>query len=434
MTGLKAHRRDLDLPARAGEADLSPPSGAAFAATAGALLARAGAPAVAGAELAYARWKPGVSATAAYAVAFADGDTRWASWKRYRGDKAEHVAAHFRADEHEEAAADRLRPFARDPASGAFLYGFPADRVLRGGGRALDVQRTARFLRGAAAFAGANLRWHRSRATALRYKPERRAVLALDLAIRTGSGPDGLAVRRLGVRVLPVEHAERVAARRAAAFGAFGGGRGLAPRLLAHEPAAGILFEEWIDLEPAAASPAAAGAALARLHALNCAEADPPDRGAPAPCPEFALDPHLRAAFARVPLVEAENGPRAWIHGDCHADQFARPRGQSGADGAILLDLDELRPGALVLDLASWVADALAESPARSLASAGAELREGYCSAGGAWPAEAELRSAVARALVDRAAAAVRRLEAGAVPRALELLLRARDVAPRPHA
>ncbi len=88
-----------------------------------------------------------------------------------------------------------------------------------------------------------------------------------------------------------------------------------------------------------------------------------------------------------------------------------------------LVDLDDLSPADPTADLASWVADELALRPELDLAAAASPLLEGY---GALTPAD--LAPATARALVERAAAGVRRLQEGALEQAAAYLATAREV------
>lgn len=423
MTGLKVYERDTRLPERAGEASLVPPTGEELLALLGRNLARSGGPAARGAELAYARWKPGTSCTATYRVELDDERTTWVTWKRYLGGKAAQIERSYGADEHALAAC-ALRPFFVDAASGTCLYSFPADRVLVGLARALDLQRGARLL---APDFTERIRWRRSDATLVRYKPEHRAVLRLDLVLRDEQGE--LVERRVGLRVLEPAQLVRVADRRASALAdcAF------TPRLLRTEDRSGLLFEEWLDVENCAGDDFSrareAGGLLARLHASRAPIASTDlAREAPLALQHFAWDERARELARSLPARRNDPRPAVWLHGDFHPDQLAFGR-QDGAPR--LLDLDALAAGAPERDLAAWVADAMAQPCARSFESASAELVEGYVGAGAAEPEDAELRARVVGELAARAAASLRRLELGALDRARELLERANTLAAR---
>jgi aminoglycoside phosphotransferase (APT) family kinase protein len=425
MTGLKPYARDRELPALAGEPELCPPTEAQLVELVRECLATGQEPTPVEAELVFARWKPGTAITATYRVRLDDGRTEHVTYKRYRGEKARSIEQSYVPEEPLETDAPALAPFAVDAQAGWCLYTLPADRALPGLARALNLQRSARLL--ATSFAE-RLRWRRSNATLLRYKPEHRAVLRLDLALRAAD--ESLVERRVALRVLPPLEAVRIAGARAQCL-ADDDGRAdeigtLVPRVLICEERSGLLFEEWLDVETFAGDDFTqaehAGAALARLHKRRA-----PSGAATRPrsdCAElFAFDPELARASARLPAP-----PRAraatWVHGDFHPDQVARVR----ADGRfVLLDLDALRGGLPVEDLAAWSADAAASGVAHD--ETARELLAGYRRAGGSLPDARELAEWCAQELRERAAAALRRLEAGALNRARHLLERAREVA-----
>jgi aminoglycoside phosphotransferase (APT) family kinase protein len=115
-----------------------------------------------------------------------------------------------------------------------------------------------------------------------------------------------------------------------------------------------------------------------------------------------------------------------WIHGDFHADQMLVDQ----ENGRVrLIDLDALRPGECAEDLASWIADRLSLRPDASIDEACHELCLGYAEGGGRLPSRARIDALVADELVLRAAAALRRLEQGALEKAARCLDRARSLA-----
>lgn len=423
MNGLREHLRDASLPAAAGEPGLQPPDEAAVLELVREHLLRPGAPAPTAADWTYARWKPGVSLAAGYALRWPDGERRLLLVKLYAGDKARHLAARPEPDDAGPAGGDpRLRPGAALAGHGRALAVYPHDRELPGLPRLLDLQRTRRLLAEAGVFGERVVRAHRSRAVLLRHRPEARAVLRLELGLKA---PDGArSTETLAARVLPPAEAARVAAARAASRHLRG-----APRLLAVEERTGLLFEEWLDVEAqrpddfSRAGPA--GRMLAGLHAP--APGTPRVDDLQAHAPLFAWHPRL-AALAAGARAPAPAGAARWTHGDFHPDQLAVERGSGELR---LLDLDRLGPGRAVDDLASWVADALVAAPDAPPLEAAAPLLDGYAAAGGAPPVARELQAALASALVSRAAAALRRLEDGAVGRAARLLESARALAPR---
>jgi hypothetical protein len=431
VIGLRESERDAALPAEGGQADLVPPVGEEACALVREHLLDAGHGAdVASATWEYARWKPGVSCTAVQAIELGDGTRRLVTFKRYRDDKARTLAGRLQADPRADGTAP-LRSFARVPELGLVLSTFPADRILRGTPRLLDVRRTARRLEDAGWSPPRAIRKRWVAFELLRYKPERRAVFRLDLDLRRDEG--GAARARLAARVLPPARAAGSAGARERLAAAGLGNALVAPRLVAADPDAGVLFESWLDAEvlaPDAFEHAVeAGRLLARLHAL-------PASGVARSAADLDWDTLLvpvgggeleRPARALRAALE-KRGPVSrpvWTHGDFHPDQIAVPRGSAAL---ALLDLDDvaLRPGAA--DLASWIADHLAARPQLDLFGAADPLLCGYEDAGGAAIDPAELSRATARALARLAAGAVRRLESGAVVRARGLIERALEV------
>jgi aminoglycoside phosphotransferase (APT) family kinase protein len=201
--------------------------------------------------------------------------------------------------------------------------------------------------------------------------------------------------------------------------------------MLAHDARAGIVYEEWLDVEPcprgAFEIAREAGALLARLHA------DPAPLGPPTPRHDsgaaielLRTQPTLRTRTLALPTRASRPTPR-WIHGDFHSDQLARAR-----DGGALrlLDLDRLGSGDVLEDLAAWIADHLLERPSDGLQAASSELLAGYVEGGGEPPQARELALAVGEALVQRAAAMLRRLESDAASRAARILDLAREIEP----
>lgn len=408
MNGLRAYERDTSLPARAGDAALCPPSEAELVRRVNGVEGLLPALALE-AHWEHARWKPHVSCAALAAVRAADGSEHLVTWKRYATDKAHHVAADRVAPD---GGPVRNQRTSEDHDANTVWSVFPDDRILPGLPRALDVQRSCRLLAGVEPFAGLNLRHRRSRATLVRYKPERRAVVRLDAVVRDER--DQLRTLPVGVRVLAPAAAERVvAARRVACLP-----RELAPELLTHESRTGLVLETWWNVVGLShddfSCAREAGRLLARLHALDV-PAPATTRFDPASGVELALfevDRELSAA-AHEWIAEAApfDAPATWVHGDVHPDQFARERGS----GALrLLDWDATRVDADLVDLASFAADA---------AVAGAEEAEaewfaGYREAGGRVPHARDLSRAVAAALVARAAGALRRVERDGVAKA----------------
>ncbi len=415
MIGLREYVRDLALPGRLGEPDLVVPPEEVLLDSVRRVLELPGGPRAERARCTFARWKPGTSITAGFVVGLSNGEEHHVTWKRYRGDKARSIAASFRPDRYASANLDALQPNGVDLEGNAVLYAFPVDRILPGLARVLDMRRTSHQVDRARLFEPWIVRRRASRVHVLRYKPERRAVLRLELKLRDGG--EGRARREVIARVLPPRHAARTVAARHAFEAA---GDLPIPRLLLAEAHSGILFEEFLTLgapgEDEFAEVAGAGELLARLHALPAPEDAEP---VPGPARSDWLDrvPGLGERARRVPAAVPGRGA-TWIHGDFHPDQVVR-----GADGDTvhLLDLDELRVGDPVDDLASWAADEIAFGVAAP-SGAGEALLDAYAAAGGRPPTPAVFNARVADALVRRAEAALRRCEAGAIERAEHLV------------
>lgn len=430
MSGLRHYARDVAPLLAYGDARLAPPEPDELLALVRAHLARADAPVPIAARWIYARWKPATSLTAGFELDYADGEQRWVSWKRYEDGKASALASRRERDVAEEVADPRLAEHVVLPSGDAHLWAPPFDRELPGLERACDLRRTKRWFLEQELFLGRRVRSSSSRAELVRYKPERRAVLRLDLRLRPlDGGPKTAAV--LGARALPPHEAARVAAaRRAWQDGPCGT---LAPRLLGYEERTGLLYEEWLDVEAAAhdafEQAAAAGAVLARLHAERAPSVAPAgEHRLSTAAALLRTQPELSELTGTLaPGRQRPSGEAVWTHGDFHPDQLARSRG----DGALyLLDLDRLGPGRLLDDLVSWIADHLVERPGVDLGAAAGPLLDGYAAEGGRVPEHDELAAAVAEALIHRAASALRRLESGAVVKAGRLLERARAAAP----
>lgn len=416
MTGLAAWHRDASLVGSFGDAALLPPTEAELAELAGETLFAGGR--VHASRWVFARWKPGVALAAAYEVEVGDGRNEIVVAKRYATDKAASLATRGRDEErakHEVVLADRR----------LHLWAFPADRELPGAARVFELHRTAKVLRELGTLGDWVLRWQSSNVELVRYKPERRAVLRIDWVVRQGSKQGPKSRLTLGARCLPVEDAERTLAARAAAERA--GIGEFAPRFLGGEARTGTLFESWLDVRAQARADFSrssdAGELLARLARLDAGVAS----DAPlAPTPQLAgarefleLFEAGREALARIPSPERR--PRGWVHGDFHPDQVG-----FGADGrARLLDLDALGRGDPADDAANWIADRLAAEPETDFARAAREL----CEPAGLAGEIERVRAHVAEALALRAAAALRRLEVGALSRAQSLCERALELA-----
>ncbi len=441
MTGLRPWDRDGELPARAGEPELTPPSEAQLLELVSAHLLTPGATAPTAARWVYARWKPGVSLCSAYELQFSHGDDQLVVLKRYRGDKAAALAQRAQrglppSREHDDEPAQLtpvpiphgddsdappLAPSAIVPGERLHLWCEGHDRELPGQQRLGDMRRTKRLLAAQGVFAPLRLRSHRSRLSRLRYRPERRAVYRLDAALRGEDGTRGAG--RLAVRALLPEVAAKVVAQRTEH-----GGASFLPRLLASEPRSGLLFEEWLDVSACADddfhNAAVAATLLAQLHRPAPAS---PGAAVAAPSgddPLFSWNSAL-ADLARTPSTNPNDGPCYWTHGDFHPDQLALAR--DGGEPR-LLDLDGLAPGDHHGDLADWIADELVARPDVDPRSAGAELLAAYADAGGPVIDRGRLSRGVQRALACRAAASLRRLEANGLAKAERTLMLARDI------
>lgn len=447
MTGLRHWERDRELPLRAGQPELVAPDPEEVALLTAEHLLRhpldGDAPRVQKVDWEYARWKPGVSLTTCHRVHFDDGTDELVVLKRYAGDKAA-VLAERDLPEDPPGLSPRLRARAFLPGQRTALFAPQADREL-GLRYLLDPKRFPKLLRDSGLVEPGLVRRRRTVFELVRYKPERRAMYRVHLALR-----DERRTRfRMAVRVLPsAQVATTLALRRA--FEARGGGT-LAPRVACAHPRHGLLVEHWLeDLETRAsddfAHAAEAGRQLARLHAipLSAATAVDGDSGEPlsdAPPLEladasveepaqhaelFAEDAELgrRLGAIRVPRGVGGPRPRTWLHGDFHPDQVANSPG-----GPLLLDLDCLTQGDPALDLASWIADHLHEREHATFTEAADPLLEGYALGGGARPDAELLRRLVACELASRAAASMRRLERGALERAARSVERAESLA-----
>ncbi len=245
-TGLRRWDRDATLPERADDAELAPlPAEHVLALVHEHMLGENPDDRPVQATWTYARWKPGVSLCSAYALAAADGRQETLVVKCHIGAKAAGLAE--RPVERASAAdADwpmLLGPSVALPERNLYLWAARDDRELPALRRLSDTQRSRHLLRhlGTLLPEGAEIRKRRSTSTLLRYRPERRAVVRLDLHLRLPDG--GKAHLPLAARALPAERAEAVDRMRLAA-GSFAPGpcyRGLAER-------DGLLLEEWLDV------------------------------------------------------------------------------------------------------------------------------------------------------------------------------------------
>jgi aminoglycoside phosphotransferase (APT) family kinase protein len=235
----------------------------------------------------------------------------------------------------------------------------------------------------------------------LRYKPERRWV-----------GRRGLSPAVEGPALVKVH-------RPAAAAGAIRAHRLLAaaglpvPGLREGDARRGIVAADWVEGEPLDAHPPTSdqlgqvGELLGRLHGL------PLPAGLPAPDPSGALLAAARAvasvrpataghAAAAARSLLAQTGTvhrRTVVHGDFSADQVVL----GPDDAVVLLDLDRLRIGDPIHDVAGWVAAEITggRCPARARpADVAVALLDGYPAP---VPTGRALDLAVAAALLRRA-------------------------------
>ena len=368
-TGLRSWNRDAGLPASAGDAHLVPPSAEEVASIVTARMLRPGAPPPVEVRWSYARWKPAVSLCAAYGVRFPDGSEETLVAKRHAEGKAEAIAERHpeRASAGDAGWSTCLGPPMALPEQGLYLWAAHDDRELPALRHLSDLHRSRRLLRELDDLLGASIRKRQSSSHLLRYRPERRAVLRLDLALRDASG--ARSQRTLAARALPPERAARVEAWRRAC-----GVLPLGPPLVGLTERTGLLLEGWLDVDVPAPDEyghaGRAGRALAELHALPVADGAAVDPAGDASRraaslqqirPLFDWQPELARLTAGLAAdLPGEPGALAWTHGDFHPDQVATAR----ADGTSrLLDLDELGPGDTHADLATWIADHLGTLP-----------------------------------------------------------------------
>ncbi|QDV08190.1 hypothetical protein Poly30_37260 [Planctomycetes bacterium Poly30] len=424
MIGLTQYARDLSLPAQLGDSGLVPPSEREILDLVNErLCARddqtGSADLAVEARVVHVRYKPGVALAATYAVRLEDGGEHAVTYKVHLGDKVEDREVGGRYAEQLALACAPLRPFALLAERHASLWVFPADPKLRGAVRAHDMHRVARWIDRLGVAEPFTVRLRPSVLTLRRYKHSRRAVFHVLAKLRGESGARD--VVEFGLRVLTSDAAARSAERR----------MGLAaldlpiPKCLGHDPVAGWILEEWLEGVVAERDDLlVAGQALrcaARLHRAPHAGVNVSSHG-PAVSSRLAPLELLRGiqgadelpARFRAPLdVPATH----WIHSDLHPDQVL-----IHGDGASLLDLDDLRSGAVEEDLASWAADAAALSTTLDADEMFGELVDLYREVGGGAVDLERLRALTCIELLERAAASVRRLESGALSRAERLL------------
>lgn len=369
----------------------------------------------------YARWKPGVSVSAVATVTFEDGEQEPLACKFYSSDARKPVADRSRTA----PEGARLRPFVEVTGTGCVLRTLDGDRNLNGLRQIRKPGRLARMVEESGACAPFTLKARSSKLTLLRYKPERRAVLAYTADLhRPAPKPRQ---KELILRLHPGRAAGFMAKARIT-LDQLAGEDAPWPRLISFDSPAGMLIESKLKGEtvlPTGFDAAdVAATLLARLHGVPL-PASSKVRHLPIPpladyAPLFAVDDDLAGLLEKLPTY-LPAAPSAWVHGDVHPDQFL----VGGAAGPRLLDLDDLSVGDPTRDLASWIADAIASQPDLPWVDASGAWLEAYRAAGGVTAREPLLVLATADEIARRAAAAMRRLEVGAPARAKRLLERA---------
>ncbi|MBK8177596.1 MAG: phosphotransferase [Planctomycetes bacterium] len=409
---------DGELPARLGDRDLVAPTESEVLALGARHLGLEGA---AAAICTHARWKRGVSLATSWSVRSPAGAAAQVVIKRYTGSKVADLASRPPLEGQAVLTAERT-----------LAWRVPADRELSGLARIFDRHRTTRLLHRIGALGPWVARWASSDLELVRYKPEHRAVVLLDLDLRFGHKRGEKSRGFLAARVLRPDHALRVAARRRALAEVLP--QGPWPVCLGGEPRTGLLFESWIAGTSVGRDDFTlgreTGGLFSVLHGAALASDLPGDddsaaaTGAPAvPWDLLESSASLAELARRIPLPRGRR--RCWTHGDVHPDQVLLT---SGSGEPRLLDFDNLGPGDPHADLASWIADRLAGEPGLGLNEAAGEFLEGY-----GLPVEGnDLREHLAAALAGLAAGCLRRLQPGAVERARALLERATELSRSP--
>ncbi len=424
MTGLRRRIRDAKL-LQLGTGPLTAPETDQVRAWIELHLKRDGTPELGSITWEYARWKPGVSLTTTFALDWADGSSDLLTAKSYADGKERLLQSRPLGGAHWDAVSPRLNLRVVLRKECTVLSVPQADRELPGMLVLSDPKRVAKCLRDANLVQAGSVRRRRLGVELLRYKPERRAVYRMDVRLRAESKQHLL----LGCRVLPRQDAQRLVSLRQAFQSA--AVHVASPQLVGHAVRFGMLFEPWQAVTPASHDSFdlayAAGSCLARWHAVEL----PADHGQHVATTDLrGLRPLLELCGTdldwQAPLHELRPARATWCHGDFHPDQLACDAG----GGWRLLDLDCLCVSDPATDLASWIADQLDEQSSTDFDSAARELLLGYASAGGQTVDERHLRLLTARALVERAAATLRRLESGAIDRARLSLSKARATLP----
>lgn len=414
MIGLENWQRDADVVRAGGDGSLVPPEGTALAEFLIEHLAFERTLPIQSVEWTFARWKPGVSLTCAYEVTLKDREACQVVLKSYARPKDRELRIPDTTANLEPAP---FRPHAWIPSRATHIWSYPHDRVLPGVERIHDMRRTRRLVDSSGVYSPLVMRPGPSVVTTLRYKPERRAVFRLDARLRPeGGGPRTAA--RMAIRVLPPDVAAEVVANRVAANAG-----PLFPSLLAHEARTGTLLEEWIDGEvPERREFVHEPEAAQLLHALH---ALPVARGIATPAatalqaePLFECHPGLASLSAGIePVSPCE---LRWTHGDFHPEQMIYSENRWR-----FMDLDAVGLADPLRDLSSWITDRLTHETKPNFDKHKSNWLEHY------GPLDEErLARHVAFELRQRAAGALRRLQADAVEVATRCLELAQDVLP----
>lgn len=452
MTGLSTYSRDLELPARVGQPELSVPSAESLLAEFGERLGLS----ANSAELVYARWKPGVGITAAYSLSgggasseglsgvgisgnspASESGPRWIVYRRHVRGKwqpSEALASarrklDARSDEELKAEGQAL-PLVSDPDRGQLIFAYPADPDLPGAPRALDIGRFARWFEPQGRLAGWRVRRKHFQGQCLRYRPGSRAVYRLEVK---REGPEGQKERELlGLRVLPPERALRVLAARQSAESL--GAALLLPPLVACEARTGLIYEQWLPVNSQRSDDyrqtTLAGELLGQLHRL------PLPQGAAArellsaslnPAEDWAefgpQFPRLQRSLEQVTAPLLEHLEPAWSHGDFHPDNVGLC-----ATGARFLDVDQLALRDVRADLAAWLAGNLELGLRRGQQNDWLGLYAELIATYGRAPAPRSLQPWLVAEILRRSVGCLRRLESGAESLAQQLIDLARAI------
>ncbi|WP_145200405.1 phosphotransferase [Planctomycetes bacterium Poly30] len=420
MIGLTPSVRDLYLPAELGDPRLAPPSEAELVDLVNDRLCicegnSSPETCTTEARIVHARYRPSVASAATYAVRDIHGLEHFVTYKAHLGDRAENRVVGGRYAEKVSAACAPLRPYALLPERMASLWVFPADPELRGAVRVLDTERTAAWIEGLGAVSPWTVRPHGTMVSLKRYEHSRRAIYRVRIGL--DGDPGESYGREFGLRILPGECAAQSAIWRSQLAG-----QPLPiPRLVGHDPINGWILEEWMAGTSADSHDYSvmdhAMVSAASLHGAPIASgshAGTKRRLAPMDLLNGIPGIQRVPDWLWRPLEVPANG---WIHGDLHPDRVLL-RGE----GAALLGVDGLRPGAPEEDIASWAADALAQGGAGEVDEVIEELVGLYREAGGGEVERERLRALIAIELMERAASAIRDLQADALLRAARLV------------